>query len=78
MFFSIAFFYRFWEGLGGVWGGFWEGFRVLGAPWVVFLRFLLMLTFGMLSGGLLQPPGVDFGSILRALGGFWLPFWLHF
>ena len=25
MFFSIAFFYQFWEGLGRVWGGFWEG-----------------------------------------------------
>ena len=27
-FFSLAFFNHFWEGLGGVWGGFWKGFGV--------------------------------------------------
>ena len=54
----------FWEALGRLLGGFWEG---VGGSWRLlghFLAFFLGLVFRMLSK--------------RALGGFWVPFWLHF
>ena len=53
---------------GWVWGGSWEGFgrglEALGVSWVTFWRHFLKLVFRTLSK--------------RALGGFWVPFGLHF
>ena len=67
-FFELALFNRFWEGLGRVWGGFWEGFgrglEPLGVSWVTFWRHFLKLVFRTLTE--------------RALGGFWAPLALHF
>ena len=81
MLFSIAFFYRFRVGFGRVWGGFWEEFggswRLLGRLWGILFR-CFYLEWAL--GGLLEPPGLDFGWILRGWGGvregFWRPIWV--
>ena len=62
-------------GFGRVWGGFWEDFgRVLGGVWrllaplgsllgILFWCFYLQCS----PKGLLEAPGIDFGSILKGL-----------
>ena len=68
MFFSTAFFYQFWEGLGKVLGGFGEGFggswRLLGRFWASFLGVCIWSALWKGSWGLL-------GSILGRFGGVW-------
>ena len=63
---SLAFFYRFWVGLGRVWGGFWEGFGGFGAS----LGPLLASFFGAYILNALQKGSWSLlGSIL---GPFWM------
>ena len=72
-----------WKGLerllGGVWGGFWEGFEALEASWAVFCIHFFMLAFGVVSksasGGFLAGSWIDFWGFGRdfgvVLGGIW-------
>ena len=72
MFFSISFFYGFWVGLGRILGGFWEGFggswRLLAHFWASFFGIRFWCFYLQCSPkGLLEAPGIDFGSILKGL-----------
>ena len=76
MFLSIAFFWRFWEGLGRVLGRFWEGiWSLLAFPWRFFCFFFLSLCAQEGLRGpkrrpraLLSSIWVGFGGVL---GGVW-------
>ena len=79
MLFSSSLFYRFWEGLGRVWGRFWEGVGGFLAP----LGKLFSVIFGCLDlecalEGLLETSGLVSGGVRedfgRGLGGFWVGF----
>ena len=65
MFFSIAFFYEFWEGLGRILGGFWEGF---GSSWRLLGHFLGSIFEACIQNALQK------GS-WRLLGSIWASFW---
>ena len=75
MFFSISFFYGFWEGLGRILGGFWEGF---GGSWRLLAHFWASFFEACIQNALqkgLEASGLHLGFILKGLGRVWEGFW---
>ena len=68
MFFSFAFFYRFWWGLGTNLEGFWEGF---GASWSLLNRFFASLFGACIWHTLWKGSWSLLGSILARFGEIW-------
>ena len=68
MFFSIAFFYQFFGGVGEILGGVWEGF---GASWRLLGHFLASFLEACIQNALQRVLGGLFESFGRALGGLW-------
>ena len=64
-----------WEGFGKVLGGFWSLLGPLGLFWALFFSCLYL---EWSSKVLLEPSGLDFGSILMDFGRIWAGFWKDF